>query len=235
MPNIDLIQAEQIERWLIAPIAISGFAAEDADDIVTTALGTAATANSVVLAVSNGVDTLGYIPTATSVTLDKVLVKKAASDIGIIDGSGNEVYGRLSESAGVWTVSYYSLVAGVETSYSLPAQSVDMYFNYLFTLALLPIDAMVRINALVVGDDPSGQGGRLFEEVLTITGTTTMSALSFLPTPNTTVSLIISKASYTETIDFTRTAKVITWLASGRFDLVVGKYRVVARYTTLEL
>lgn len=47
----------------------------------------------------------------------------------IVDGTGNIVYGRLTESAGVWTLSYYSYVLGVETSYSF-AVAEDLRWSY---------------------------------------------------------------------------------------------------------
>ena len=33
---------------------------------------------------------------------------------------------------------------------------------------------------------------------------------------------------------FTRSGKIITWSPAGQFDLVVGKYKVIAIYHTLE-
>ena len=49
------------------------------------------------------------------------------------DGSGNEVYGRLTESSGVWTLSFYVLIAGVETAYSFSTSStIQWYYQQLF-------------------------------------------------------------------------------------------------------
>jgi hypothetical protein len=49
------------------------------------------------------------------------------------DGSGNIVYGRLTESAGTWTVSFYVDIAGVETAYNFTSSSdIRWYYQKLF-------------------------------------------------------------------------------------------------------
>lgn len=47
----------------------------------------------------------------------------------VVDSSGNIVYGRLTKSGGVWTVTYYTLVAGIENPYSFPT-AVDLAWFY---------------------------------------------------------------------------------------------------------
>lgn len=50
-----------------------------------------------------------------------------------IDGLGNEVYARITESAGVWTLSFFVDLSGVETSYNFSSASdVAWYFQELF-------------------------------------------------------------------------------------------------------
>ena len=50
------------------------------------------------------------------------------------DGSGNVVYGRLTEASGVWTLSYYVLISGTETAYSFgSASDVRYYYQQLFS------------------------------------------------------------------------------------------------------
>ena len=55
------------------------------------------------------------------------------------DAEGQKVYGRLTESAGVWTLTFYTNEAGVETGYSF-AGSVDImaFYREVFTLATRP-------------------------------------------------------------------------------------------------
>ena len=55
----------------------------------------------------------------------KCQVRDHDSQDPIDDGSGNEVYGRLSYVGGNYTLTWYSLVSGVETSYNFTA-SVDL-------------------------------------------------------------------------------------------------------------
>lgn len=58
----------------------------------------------------------------------------------IFDGSGNKVYGRLTYAASVWTLSYYSNVAGTETAYSFAAPTdLVWYYQQLFTEADRPV------------------------------------------------------------------------------------------------
>lgn len=82
-------------------------------------------------------------PSSTSTTLgvvvntpyNKIILRYATginTDDAIIDGTGNQVYGRLTESAGVWTLSYYVNLSGVETAYSLPSTDVRWYYQELY-------------------------------------------------------------------------------------------------------
>lgn len=50
----------------------------------------------------------------------------------IEDGSGNRVYGRITESSGVWTLSYYVLIAGVETAYTFASTDISWWYQELF-------------------------------------------------------------------------------------------------------
>lgn len=81
-------------------------------------------------------------PTQTGVvvvnTYNKTIVRDANGD-EIKDTLGNIVYGRITFSMGVWTHSYYSLVAGVETAYTFVAPtSVQWYFQVLYNPMVNP-------------------------------------------------------------------------------------------------
>lgn len=68
----------------------------------------------------------------------------------IFDSLGNIVYGRITESSSVWTLSYYSLIGGTETAYSFSSTNVRWYYQELFNpvvsspvysqLAVIPSD-----------------------------------------------------------------------------------------------
>lgn len=50
-----------------------------------------------------------------------------------LDGAGNIIYGRITFSASVWTLSYYSLVGAVENVYSFVSSSdVSFYYQEIF-------------------------------------------------------------------------------------------------------
>lgn len=54
-----------------------------------------------------------------------------SSGATILDGGGNKVYGRLTNSGGVggtWTLSYFSVVSGIETAYSFVGSNTIEWF-----------------------------------------------------------------------------------------------------------
>ena len=61
-----------------------------------------------------------------------------ADETEIIDGGGQRVYGRLTESSGTWTLSFFTSEAGVETAHSLSSQAVRIYFYEVFTMGTRP-------------------------------------------------------------------------------------------------
>jgi len=91
---------------------------------------------------SSDVSTLltGKIPSSSSAVKGVVVVApynkvilRETNGTEIIDGAGNEVYGRLTYSSPTWTLSYYSFVSGVETSYSFSSSTtVVWYYQELF-------------------------------------------------------------------------------------------------------
>jgi len=82
----------------------------------------------------------GKTPSTNDVTLgvvvntpyNRVILRQASGpdeNDPFTDGSGNEVYGRVTESVGVWTLTYYVDLAGVETAYSF-GSPVDIRWYY---------------------------------------------------------------------------------------------------------
>ncbi len=83
---------------------------------------------------AGGSDTvLGVVTTAP---YNKVILRQgtgANTDDAYLDTLGNVVYGRLTEAAGVWTLTYYSLVAAVETAYSFGgASDIKWYYQQIY-------------------------------------------------------------------------------------------------------
>ncbi len=81
----------------------------------------------------------GYVPSTGSTIqgvvvnapYNKIILRNSVDDQAFEDASGNTVYGRLTESVGVWTLSYYSEIAGVETAYTFASSGVRLYFQLL--------------------------------------------------------------------------------------------------------
>lgn len=72
--------------------------------------------------------------------LGKVLVRATGTDNGIY-GAEDEVYAKLTEATGVYTLSYFETLLGVETAFAMPAATaVDFYFVELYDMYALPTD-----------------------------------------------------------------------------------------------
>lgn len=68
-------------------------------------------------------------------TYNKVIIRdNTAANEGddIVNALGDMIYGRLTYLAGVWTLSFFVNVAGVETAHALSAQDVAWYYQELF-------------------------------------------------------------------------------------------------------
>jgi len=67
---------------------------------------------------------------------NKVIIRQgsgANTGDSFVDGSGNIVYGRLTFSSGVWTLSYFVDISGTETAYSFGSSvTVQLYYQELF-------------------------------------------------------------------------------------------------------
>lgn len=112
---------------------------------------------------------------------DRVEVWDNATKEKLKDANNNEVYGRLTEAAGVYTLSFYTLVAGVETAYTFGANTpIDYQFAYQYDFANLPSDVIVKFPQVAINNDPE-RGGILVQELLTITATNTINNLTFAP------------------------------------------------------
>jgi hypothetical protein len=88
---------------------------------------------------------------------NKIILRQATGpneDDQFVDGSGNVVYGRLTEAAGVWTLSFYSLVVGTETSYSFASASdVRWYYQELYNPMVNP--PVYTELAIIPSDNPT--------------------------------------------------------------------------------
>lgn len=74
----------------------------------------------------------------TSAPYNKVEIRKSDDGTYIEDAGGQRVYGRITEAASVWTLTYYTNEAGVETAHTLATEDIRVYFLEVFTLDTVP-------------------------------------------------------------------------------------------------
>lgn len=201
---------------------------------ITTALSTAGAGGvSVPLQVSSDEFTMGVVATAPN---NRVEVNDATSKNKFEDLQGNEVYGRLTQATSVYTLSFFTLVAGVETAYTFAsATTIDFFFLYRFDFNRLPADFAFAVSIREIAQDPRSGGGVPLSEQLTVTGTNTVSALTKTPTSVTTLKLFVNGEGYSsQNGSFTLSGKTVTWVAgSAGISLDTTDY-VVAMYFTNE-
>lgn len=233
-----LLASKQIEKFISTRVGLSGFAASGNSNNITAALSTALnTAGnggvSVPVQPSTGVSVQGVITTGNN----KVMLKSTAND-DILDGD-NVVYGRITESGGVYTLTYYTDVSGVETAFSMPSQSISVWFGYRFTFEKYPADAAINLPLTEVDKQGAGGGtadGRMKVELLTVTATNTISDLSLTPVAAGEVLLSVNGKTEDGAAGgaFSVSGKAITWSAVNAGYSVATTDRVIAFYSTLE-
>lgn len=181
----NLIKSKQINKIIGCLVRVNAFTTGiSTSDTVTTVLGTSlATAgvggSSVPLQVSASDTAEGVITTGPN---NRVEIWDTLTKLKIQDGNGNEVYGRLTESGGVYTLSYYSIVSGTETAFTFDGRDIDFSYAYRFKFGKLSGDCLLQIGAVNVNDDPtvSKQGVEFCEE-LSVTALNTLSQLTYTP------------------------------------------------------
>jgi spore maturation protein SpmB len=236
-----MINIKQINWVVAALVRVSSFAASGTSNNVSTAIASAlSTAGrggvTVPTQVSANGDAIGII---TSGVNNLVQIARADGE-KIADASGNEVYGRLTETGGVYTLSYVASVNGVETGVSLAATTINFDFAYRFDFARLPGDFAIAVPTKVVNNDPraGGTAAGIFTELLSVTALNTLSALTKTPNVTANLFLIVNTATYStlggSSAPFAVSGKAVTWSpVNAKFNLETGD-RVIATYTTIE-
>lgn len=240
---MSLIQPKQIDKIQAAPIRLNGKTVTNGSGSVlittelTTALNTAGNGGvAVPLQVSADVHTIGLI---TSGVTNMTLLWATTSGEKLIDAGGNELYGRLTESGGVYTLTFYSLIAGVETAYSFTADTdIDFVVHYRFDFERLPADHGVSVRSNFVNQDPGAAGGgaSLLTELRNPTGTNTLPDLTKTPDSNSNVLLLVNGVVETThgNAAFSVSGKTLTWNAANAGYTLETTDVVVAQYTTNE-
>lgn len=74
----------------------------------------------------------------TSPPNNRVYIKDSLTETFVEDAEGQRVYGRITESGGAWTLSFYTNEGGVETAHNLSTLNISIYFWEVFNLATRP-------------------------------------------------------------------------------------------------
>jgi hypothetical protein len=229
---------KQITGIFTAFVGVSTFAATAANNntvtaSITTALSTAGRGGtSVPLQISGTVDTKGVVTTSTK---NRVEIYKTSDGSKLADLAGNEVYGRLTEAAGAYTLSYFTNVAGVETAFVMTAGNIDFEFEYRFEISELPEDFAVGIKSRRVKDDVAGGSGAPYSEILTPTALNTLPALAKTPIGISTLKLFVNGDVLNSQLgEFTLAAKTITLVPASVGYPIDTTDAVVAYYHTFE-
>lgn len=197
-----LIQKKQIDWVSSASVFIQGFTttAANADNVtatITSALSSAGrNGQAVPLQISTDEDTQGVISSGDFARID---IEDATSKDKIPgDNDNNEVYGRLTESTGTYTLSYfYRTDAGVETAYTFSSPTnINFFINYRFCAYNKPADAAIGVTARQISQDPGGNRQRMRRERLTVTATNTFTDLSNAISDPTQLELVVNGVTY---------------------------------------
>ncbi|MBW4596202.1 MAG: hypothetical protein KME46_25690 [Brasilonema angustatum HA4187-MV1] len=236
-----MLKAKQIDKILTANIRINGVSANGASTNVTTpitsALSTAGNGGvSVPLQVSANVNGIGVITGG-----DRCEMYNSTTKQRISSAAGDEVYGKLTEAAGVYTLTYYTLTdAGTETAYSFSsATNIDFKFNYRFDFVRYPTDAITSMSVQVI-DPITGNPvtAKWFTEKLAVTAINTISNLAKTPTSGTNIFLIVNEAHHNafggSSADFTISGKAIAWSSTNAGYSIDTTDDVIAFYETAE-
>ncbi len=181
----------------------------DATAALTTAVATMGrNSSAVTLQVATNVDTAGFVTSGIVQVSD-------ANTKPIADSNNNEVYARLTFATGVYTLSFYSLVSGTETAYSMAANAVfNVVLGYRYPLHQLPPTSTRSPLSVRVSQDPSGSVSK--REIVNVTGVNTLANLANTPTANLVLHVngqVIDVGTATAKVSpgVSFTGQVITW------------------------
>lgn len=232
-----LLDKSQIDSLQFARIGALNLSATGGSTVVTSALTTVLATSgdggvSVPLQPSTN-STVGLVTTGTD---NVALIAATATKRPIADSNNNEVYAKLTEASGVYTLSYFSLVAGTETAFSFPsATNIDFYFVYQFDAARMPRNAGVSLNSRIIQQDPGAASSSLIKfEKLTVTALNAVSALTIAPSSATSIRLEVNGKTENPfggaSAAFSVSGTAVTWSAVNAQYPLRTTFDVVAFY-----
>lgn len=226
------LQAKQIDKLFKAPVFVSGYSFPAAATSIVTAALTAAfltaadDGTAIPLQVENTVvgNPSGVV---VAVGRNRSDVWVDGTEAKLISASGAEVFGEVTEAAGAYTLSLFSIEAGVKTAFT-PSAATTVSFSvpYLFTFEQIPRDALSGGASKFVSQDPAG-GDRTLIERLTVTGVNVLSALSTAVKAGTVSKLSVNGQVLSSlggaSAPFSVAGTAVTWSATNAgYSLVPG-------------
>jgi len=205
------VQAKQISKVLAGWVALTNQTVSNANSLaitsaLTTALATAGNnSTSVPLNANGSYNTEGVIVGSSAI----VPIYSYPAGQAIEQG-GFEIYGVLTYSSSVYTVSfYYNNATGTQTAATLN-QAINLLVPYAYTFNDFPFSAILA----ATNADPGGMGGAgtaLYVDTgISVTGTNTISNLTKLPANGSNVILFVNGQALASGVGFTVSGQAVT-------------------------
>lgn len=164
----------------------------------------------------------------TTAPYNKVYIRNNTTGKAFEDASQRQVYGRLTESSGVWTISFYVLITGVETAYNFngtddAGETFD--YTYFEVVQIGNSDPRNVVNLFENIDEINSSNPLNHSHIidpLTVTAQNVISDLSQVPKDTNDVKLEVNTAIYLQGVHFTVSGQTITWTftsGSGGFNI----------------
>lgn len=140
-----MTEAKQIDKITEQYIKIPAFTANGSSDDITSALTSVLTT-----AGAGGISVPLQIGSTTSEGVNTsaiVNILKNSSNRNVLDTGSSIVYGKLTVTSGVYTLTYFSTNAydDTEGTHSFPTSTtIDIYIKYFFTFGALPNNSVDR-------------------------------------------------------------------------------------------
>jgi len=202
-------ESKQINKLLSGFREISGFTANGINDVVTAEI----TANLGTLPVQV------YVPDVTEGVIttgnNRVEIWNSTTQEKVTDASGMyEVYARLTEAGGVYTLTYFYLDnTGTEQSHDFTVGTdIDFIYAYQYTFQHLPNDFAIVLPESKVNQDIKNANGLHTVEALTVTATNTVNDLVSVPFNVNNVIITVNGLALYAGIHFTIVGQTITFL-----------------------
>jgi hypothetical protein len=238
---MSLLKPKQIEKFLLASIRISASVSGLSINLTAALTSALATAGEGGVSVPLQVATATTLGLLTTSPLNRVELWSSTGE-RFVDANRAEIYGRLTEGTGVYTLSFFALNnSGVETAVNIGGTAVtaQIELNYRFDFARFPAEAVVASIARNVWQDPRTLAtSKIYRERLIPSAVNTLPQLTRTPDVNGNVIIMVNGISY-DTLtgaasDFTVSGRAITWVpAQAGFNIETTDI-VIADYTSLE-